>query len=174
MKFIRTYLLVLLLVSCAPIHVNYDYEKQTDFTKYKTYNYYSDIESGLSELDTKRLLNALDEALSLKGLTLSDNPDFYIDITSSEFQNSQRNSVGVGVGGSGRNVGGGISIGLPIGQPKLSRQIVFDFHDEKGIGLFWQAVSESGYNPNASPEQKEARMKSIVEKVLKGYPPQSN
>ncbi len=173
MKFIRTCLLVLLVASCAPIHVNYDYEKQTDFTKYKTYNYYSDIESGLSEFDTKRLLNALDEALSIKGLTFSDNPDFYIDITSSEFQNAQRNSVGVGVGGSGRNVGGGISIGLPIGQPKLSRQIVFDFHDENSIGLFWQAVSESGYNPNATPEQKEARIKAIVDKVLKGYPPKN-
>lgn len=171
MKFIRTYLLVFLVVSCAPIYVNYDYERQTDFSKYKTYNYYSDIESGLSELDTKRLLDALDEVLSLKGLTLSDDPDFFVDITSSEFQNAQRNSVGVGVGGSGRNVGGGISIGLPIGQPKLSRQIVFDFHDEHGIGLIWQAVSESGYNPNASPEQKEAHIKAIVEKVLKGFPP---
>lgn len=173
MKKIFALLTLITVTSCASIHVNYDYEKQTDFNKYKTYNYYSDIESGLSEFDTKRLLNALDEALSLKGLTLSDTPDFYIDITSSEFQNAQRNSVGVGVGGSGRNVGGGISIGLPIGQPKLSRQIVFDFHDENGIGLFWQAVSESGYNPNATPEQKEARIKTIVDKVLKGYPPKN-
>lgn len=171
MKFIRTYLLVFLVVSCAPIYVNYDYERQTDFTKYKTYNYYSDINTGLSELDSKRLLDALDETLALKGLTLSDNPDFFVDITSSEFQNNQRNTVGVGVGGSGRNVGGGISIGLPIGQPRLSRQIVFDFHDENGIGLFWQAISESGYNSNASPEQKAARIKAIVEKVLKRFPP---
>ncbi len=174
MKFIRTYLLVFLVVSCAPIYVNYDYEKQTDFSKYKTYNYYSDINTGLSELDSNRLLDALDEALLLKGLTLSDNPDFYIDITSSEFQNNQRNTVGVGVGGGGRNVGGGISIGLPIGQPKLNRQIIFDFHDEKGIGLFWQAISESGYNPNAGPEQREARIKTIVQKVLKGFPPKNN
>lgn len=171
MKKLLVLLVSITLTSCASIYVNYDYERQTDFTKYKTYNYYSDINTGLSELDTKRLLDALDEALSLKGLTLSDTPDFFIDITSSEFQSNQRNSVGVGVGGSGRNVGGGISIGLPIGQPKLRRQIVFDFHDENGVGLFWQAISESGYNPNAAPEQKEARIKAIVEKVLKGFPP---
>lgn len=171
MKILRYCVLFIIITSCAPIYVNYDYEKQTDFTKYKTYNYYSDLETGLSELDANRLLDALDEALSLKGLTLSDNPDFFVDITSSEFQNAQRNSVGVGVGGRGRNVGGGISIGLPIGQPKLSRQIVFDFHDENGIGLFWQAVSESGYSPNASPEQRENRIKAIIDKVLSGYPP---
>ncbi|WP_347922636.1 DUF4136 domain-containing protein [Pontimicrobium sp. SW4] len=174
MKKLLVLLTVFMVVSCAPIYVKYDYEKQTNFSKYKTYNYYSDLETGLSELDTKRLLNALDEALSVKGLALSDTPDFFVDITSSEFQNTQRNSVGVGVGGSGRNVGGGISIGLPIGQPKLNREIVFDFHDENGIGLFWQAVSESGYNPNASSEQKEIRIKAIVEKVLKGYPPKNN
>jgi len=171
MKFIRLSLLVFLVVSCAPIYVNYDYERQADFTKYKTYNYYSDLESGLSELDTKRLLDALDEVLLLKGLTLSDMPDFYVDISSLEFENNQRNNVGVGVGSGGRNVGGGISIGLPIGQPKMNREIVFEFIDEDGIGLFWQAVSESSYNPNAGPEQKESRIKAIVEKVLKGFPP---
>ena len=58
MKKILALLTVITFTSCASIYVNYDYEKQTDFTKYKTYNYYSDIESGLSELDTKRLLDA--------------------------------------------------------------------------------------------------------------------
>lgn len=66
MKFIRTFLLVFLLVSCAPIYVNYDYERQIDFSKFKTYNYYSDIETGLSELDSKRLFDTLDENLKVK------------------------------------------------------------------------------------------------------------
>ena len=46
-----------------------------------------------------------------------------------------------------------------------------DFVDENKAGLFWQAVSESSYNPNASPEQREKQMKAIVEKVLSKYPP---
>ena len=69
MKPIKTFLLLLFVASCAPIYVNYDYEKQHDFTKYKTYNYYSDLETGLSELDTKRLLYVMDEALKAKGFT---------------------------------------------------------------------------------------------------------
>ena len=171
MKPIKTFLLLLFVASCAPIYVNYDYEKQHDFTKYKTYNYYSDLETGLSELDTKRLLYVMDEALKAKGFTLSSTPDFFINITSSEFQENRNSTVGVGVGGGGRNVGGGISIGIPLGQQNVNRQIIFDFIDENGIGLFWQAVSESSFNPNAKPEERESRLKAIADKVFAGYPP---
>ena len=171
MKTHKIIVLALLIISCAPIRVNYDYEKTTDFTKYRTYNYYSDLQTGLNELDTKRLLVALDTKLQSKGFSLSETPDFFINIQSSEFQESQHNTVGVGLGGSGRNVGGGLSIGIPIGQSNINRRLVFDFIDENGNGLFWQAVSESSYNPKASPEKKEATLNAIVEKVLLKYPP---
>lgn len=171
MKFLKTLILILLMSSCAPIHVNYDYERGTDFTKYISYNYYSDMETGLSELDTKRLLDALDLKLKEKGFRLSNTPDFYIDIKSSEFQGVQRETVGVGVGGGGRNIGGGISIGLPIGQANINRQITIDFVDENKKQLFWQAVSESSFNPKSNPDKREAKLSAIVEKILSKYPP---
>lgn len=171
MKNLHVLLIVLLVMSCAPIRVTYDYERNTDFSKYKTYNYYSDINSGLSELDTKRLLDAFDTNLQARGYSLSDQPDFLIDIKSSEYQENQRSTVGVGMGGTGRHVGGGVSIGIPIGQANVNRQIQFDFVDEKGSGLFWQALSESQYNPNATPENREGLIKAIVNKVLEGFPP---
>lgn len=171
MKFIKKIALFLLIASCSPIYVNYDYDKGTDFTKYIAYNYYSDMKTGLSELDTKRLLDALDLKMKAKGFVLSDTPDFFIDIKSSEFQASQRQTVGVGVGGGGGNMGGGISIGLPIGQANVNREITIDFVDENKKQLFWQAVSESNFNPKATPEKREARLNAIVEKVLVQYPP---
>ena len=142
MKFFKIALLVLLITSCSSIHVNYDYEKGTDFSKYKTYNYYSDLETGMNEFDTKRFIEALNTKLQAKGHTLSETPDFFINIQSSEFQEAQSSSVGVGVGGGGGNVGGGISVGIPIGQSSINRRIVIDFIDENGNGLFWQAISE--------------------------------
>jgi len=163
--------ILLLVLSCSSIRVNYDYESSADFSKYKSYNYYSNINSGLSELDTKRLLDALDAGLQAKGINLSDTPDFYIDIKSSEYQENQNSSVGVGLGGGGGNVGGGISVGIPIGQSNINRQIQFDFVDENGKGLFWQAISESTYEPNATPDKREAILTAIVAKVLEGFPP---
>lgn len=172
MRFLKATILALLIVSCAPIRVNYDYDKTTSFNNYKTYQYYADMETGLSELDTKRLLNAIDSKMKAKGFSVSENPDFFIDIKSAEYQAPQRQSVGVGVGGGGRNVGGGISIGLPIGQANVNRQITIDFVDENKKQLFWQAISESSFNPKGTPEKREVRLNAIVEKVLSEYPPE--
>ena len=77
MKLLKIVGLLLLIVSCAPIHVNYDFDKATDFSKYKTYNYYSDMKTGLSDLDTKRFLDALDLKMKVKGFTLAEKPDFF-------------------------------------------------------------------------------------------------
>lgn len=163
--------MALIIMSCAPIRVNYDYERTTDFSKYKTYQYYGDMETGLSPLDTKRLLDAIDLKMKEKGFAISESPDFLIDIKSSEFKEVPRNNVGVGLGGGGGHMGGGVSIGIPIGQSNVNRQITIDFVDEKGNGLFWQAVSESVFTPNATPEKREAQLQKVVEKVLDQYPP---
>jgi len=172
MKHLTFILLLFLIVSCAPINVNYDYDKTTDFNIYKTYNYYTPLNTGLSELDSKRLMDVLDAKMQSRGFTLSDKPDFVINIQSNEYQEAQRNNVGVGLGGGGGNVGGGISIGIPMGQANVNRQIIFDFVDDSKSGLFWQAVSESSYNPKGTPEKREAQLQAIVEKVLSKYPPE--
>lgn len=161
------------LMSCSTINVNYDYEKATDFSSYKTYNYFSDMQTGMSELDTKRLIDALNVELQNRGFELTDNASFYIDIKSSEYQENQRNTVGIGMGGTGRTMGGGVSIGIPVGQANVNRQIIIDFVDDSKNGLFWQAVSEYSYNPKASPEKREALFKSMVDKVLSAYPPKN-
>lgn len=160
-------------LSCAPIYVNYDYETGTDFRKYRTYNMYPDMQTGLSELDTKRLLNNVDQFLQANGFTVSDSPDFFVNISSSEYQAERRSNVGVGVGGGGRNVGGGISVGIPIGSDDINREMVFDFIDAEKDFLFWQAISESSFNPNAIPKKREERLKAIVTKVFSKYPPKN-
>lgn len=167
------YVLVLLLMSSCGAVIHYDYEKTTDFTQYKTFNYFDDMKTGLSELDTKRLIRAIDASLEAKGMQRTENPDFFIDIMSQDIQNINNSNVGVGVGGTGSNMGGGISVGLPIGGNKNSREITIDFVDKRnGERLFWQAVSESTYNINAKPEQREANFKTLIEKIFKAYPPE--
>jgi hypothetical protein len=171
MQLLKITSLILLMVSCAPIRVNYDFDKTTNFTNYKTYNYYNDMQTGLSELDTRRFLDAFDAKMTAKGFALSDTPDFFIDIKSKEYQEAQRQTVGVGLGGGGGNVGGGISIGLPIGQANVNRHITIEFVDDNKKQLFWQAESEYSFNPNSQPEQREEKFKAVSEKVLSQYPP---
>jgi len=174
MKGLALILLILCCMSCGAVRVNYDYDKITDFSNYTTYNYYPEMETGMNELDTKRLLKAVDATMQLKGILFSEEPDFFINIQSRAFRAPQSNTVGVGVGGTGRNVGGGVSIGLPIGQPKLEREIIFDLVDSQKDELFWQAISESAFRENASPNVKEEKLQEIVAKVFSKYPPKKN
>ena len=157
---------VLFVMSCG-VTVNYDYEKGTDFTLYKTYHYFDDMQTGLSVLDAKRFFSSLDRALQDKGYVLSEEPDFIIDIKSSAYQSNQGTSVGMGVGTGG----GGVSVGIPIGEGNVSRQIIFDFVDGKTQQLIWQAVSNEPYMPENTPEAREAQFKVVIDKVLSGFPP---
>ena len=172
MKGLGYLFIVLFLVSCSSVRVKYDYDKETNYSNYSTYNYFPDMDSGLNELDTKRLIKAIDITMQNKGILLSEEPDFFINILSSSFQAPRNNTVGVGVGGGGGNVGGGVSFGIPVGQTKFTREIVFDFVDSQKDALFWQAVSESSLRDNASPNEREAILKQLVEKVFIKYPPQ--
>ncbi|SDS70804.1 DUF4136 domain-containing protein [Winogradskyella sediminis] len=172
MKALKFLFLTFLLTSCGAV-VHYDYEKSTDFNHYKSYNYFGDMKTGLSQLDTKRLIRVMDAKLESMGLTRSEHPDFFIDIFSQDIQNRTNSNVGIGVGGSGRNVGGGLSVGLPIGGQKNTRELTIEFVDDTKTGMFWQAISESNYSDNDTPKKREERFHSLVEKMFSSYPPTS-
>ncbi len=159
------------LFSCASVQVNYDYDPGTDFSAYRTYNYFSDLNTGLSNLDNERLLDAVDSVMQVKGIKLSEEPEFLINIQSQDYFKPQNSSLGVGVGGTGSNVGGGVSVGVPLGGNSLERELVFDFVDSQKNQLFWQAVTLSNLNEKASPLTREKKIKEIVSKVFAKYPP---
>ena len=171
MKNFHLYFFMICCFSCTSVRVSYDYDKGTDFSNYQTYNYFEDLETGLSELDTKRLLRAIDSTMQLRGIQYSEEPDFFINIQTREFSNPNRNTVGVGVGGTGGSVGGGVSVGLPLGGNTVDKEIIFDFVDSQKDELFWQAVTETALRENATPTEKETKLRQIVFKVLSKYPP---
>lgn len=171
MRYLLSIVLIVLLASCSSVKVNYDYDKTVDFTSYSTYNYYSDMQSGLSQLDEKRLLNALDSTLQARGYRLAEEPELFINIMSNEYRSAPSNNVGVGLGGGGRNVGGGISVGLPLGGPNMQRSIQIDLVDAQRDALVWQAVAESGLRENASPSVREDKLRAVVKKVFSKFPP---
>ncbi|MDX1365312.1 MAG: DUF4136 domain-containing protein [Arenibacter latericius] len=171
MKIMLPILLLVLLSSCGAVRVQYDYDQATEFSAYSTYNYYPDVDTGLNELDTRRLNRAIDSTMRGKGFLLSEEPDFYIAILGRTYQAARNNTVGVGVGGSGSSVGGGLSVGIPVGATKMEWEIQLDFVDTQKDELFWQAIAVSAFNANSSPQIKEEKLRAIVEKALEKYPP---
>ncbi|HEY9185532.1 MAG TPA: DUF4136 domain-containing protein [Salegentibacter sp.] len=171
MRAFNILLLFLFLVSCNTPQAVYDYDQEVNFSNYSTYALFPDFRSGLSQLDEKRLLASLENQLQQKGFSASSKADMYVNVYTDEFREQNRNSVGIGVGGSGRNVGVGVSGGIPLGGPETYLQITFDFIDVKDDALIWQAVVESKFNPDASPKERQTQFQKIVQKALEAYPP---
>uniref|UniRef100_UPI004047D9C7 DUF4136 domain-containing protein n=4 Tax=Flavobacterium TaxID=237 RepID=UPI004047D9C7 len=76
LKFIPV-LLLFVITSCSSVRVNADYDKKATFTNYKTYAY---LKSGIdkaeiSDLDKKRILYSIEEVMTSKGFSKSENPD---------------------------------------------------------------------------------------------------
>jgi hypothetical protein len=171
MKPLLLLLTTLLLISCGAT-VTVDFDEVVDFTDFTTYQFYSDIDSGLNELDNKRIMKAIDSSLQRRGFTQTESCKFYINFYASEQISNSRNTIGIGVGSGGGNVGVGVSGGIPIGGRIINQQLTIDIIDaSKGEELAWQAVIEGELKENASPEQKEAYYIAVIDKALKRFPP---
>jgi hypothetical protein len=162
----------LLFVSCAAMVV-VDYDKQTDFTKYKTYQFYRKLDSGLNELDNKRIIAAVDSLMAEKGWQRTDYNQFYIDFFADAQVINSRNTIGIGLGtgGDGITIGGGF--GIPIGGKQLNQKITIEiFEERQGQPLVWQATFEDDIREVAASEIKEKHLKEMVAEILKNFPPQ--
>lgn len=168
----RLFLLIVLttcLVSCGSAVV--DYDEGANFNAYSTYNYYPTIDSGLSELDNKRIIRAADSLLQLQGMTKSDRPQLYVNFYAKEIITNSRNTIGIGIGGGGRRGGVSVGGGIPIGGREVEQQFTLDFIDVMNDNLVWQGVLDARFKEKASPRQREMHYFKVLQKIVKKYPP---
>lgn len=173
MKSINILTIALLFVSCNAIKVNYDYERGTDFTAYSTFSYIPDMQTGIPELDEKRFFRAMDITLQTKGLKFSEEPDILIEVNSFTYETRSGNTVGLGLGGGSQGLGGGVSVGIPVGNPKLTRELEINFFDAKKDLLVWQAIGKQPYREGDVPAIKEEKMQELVSRIFEKYPPKT-
>lgn len=171
MKALKIIGILFILASCNSPRAVYDYDQQVDFQQYKTYALFPDFKTGLSQLDEQRLIRSIDNQLQSKGFTRADDPGIYVNVYTESYEQDNRSRVGIGVGGGGGNVGVGVSGGIPVGTMDNYLKLTFDFIDVEKDNLVWQAVVESPFDLNSTPEQRQQRFDKIVQKALEGYPP---
>ncbi|MGJ8743577.1 DUF4136 domain-containing protein [Polaribacter sp.] len=165
------YCLIFLLMSCSSSKVLVDYDDQTNFSEYKTYNFFENTGESLNEFDKRRILSAIDIEMQNLGFEFADVPDFFIDFKSKISKVQNNNTIGIGVGSGGRNGGFGISGGIPIGGKKLNEEITIDFVTPKKEALFWQGILNTKIKEKRTPEEKEIIYGEIIRKILKEFPP---
>ena len=170
MKLLLTIVITLFLVSCGAT-VAVDYDQKVDFSKYNSYNFYPSIQSGLSNLDDARIMQITDSLFQQRGFVKNDTPQLLINFFAKESVSASKSTIGIGIGGGGGNVGVGVSGGIPNGGRVVNQQLTVDFIDAENDDLVWQAVVEGEMKERATPQQKEAYYFSVIEKILKKYPP---
>ncbi len=171
MKQIVYTLFLVILSSCGSTYVAHDYDEQQDFLAYKTYAFFSEMDTGLSDFDQKRLLAVTDVALQAQGYVKSETPDIYIGFKTAIKEGPTRNSIGVGVGGGSGGVNIGVGGAIPIGGPQTFLELTTDFVDAKKGQLVWQAIAEKRFFVNASPNARTHFFQKIIEKSLIKFPP---
>ena len=165
-------LILLFLSSCSSIKVYSDYDRAVAFSQYKTFGFHKKgiDKAQISDLDKKRILRAIENELTKKGMTKSETPDLLVSIF-----NKEREQVDVVQynAGWGYGWGWGWNPYLWGGQTYVTTNIegtlFIDLIDAQQKELVWQGQG-IGYLTQEQ-KKKEERINEFVAKILVQYPP---
>lgn len=168
--------LVFVFAGCSSVFVNSDYDKNVDFSKYKSYAFYKGgiDKVEISDLDKKRILRAIDNQLAAKGFIKSDNPDMLVNIFTKTREEVNVNQFNAGWGygwGFGWNPwmwGGGMGMGNTV-TTNTEGTLFIDLIDAKNKELFWQGEGQGHLTKRM--EKKDENINNFVLKILAQYPP---
>jgi len=164
-------LLVVGITSCSTVKVASDYDQKVDFNQYKSFAFFKPgiDKADISDLDKKRILRAIEEKMTAKGFTKSEEPDLLVSIFTKTKENiniyENRSGYGYGWGwypwywGAGHNTVSTTSEGT----------LYIDLIDSEGKELVWQGMGTAALAKEVN--KKQDRINEIVEKILEKYPP---
>jgi hypothetical protein len=165
----------LVLSSCVSIRVASDFDKEIDFSNYTTYAFYKKgvDQVEINDLDKKRILRSIANAMESKGFSASENPDLLINFKTTSEENVAVNQDPYGYFGFGWG---------PYWSPFYGGFYTHTFHSSvEGIlyidlidattkSLVWQGKGVG--NITVSSKDRDARVDEFVTKIMENYPPQ--
>jgi hypothetical protein len=176
--------LVLLMFGAGVLaqDVRYDFDKNKDFSKYKTYKWVPIKGADQpDELTGKKVTAAVNAELATKGLTMtdSDTADLYIGYQTAIGTEKQFTSYntgwgyGPGWGGGWYGYGGGMSTSTTYGSTSTVYvgQLDLSVYDPAEKQMVWRGTATKTLDPKAKPEKKEKNIGKAVKKLLKNFPP---
>ncbi|MEZ0005822.1 hypothetical protein ABH942_001179 [Flavobacterium sp. 28YEA47A] len=166
-------LFLFVLASCSSVQVATDYDKNVNFENYKSFAFFKPgiDKVEISDLDKRRILNAIDAELTAKGITKSENPDLLVNIFTKSRQQVDVNQFNAGWGygwGWGWNpwMWGGSSTTVST---STEGTLYIDLIDARKKELIWQGEGVGVLTQNIN--KKDARIQEFVKKILEKYPP---
>jgi hypothetical protein len=173
----------MLMISCSVLgqDVRYNFDKDTDFSKFKTYKWVAIKDATpVDDLTDKQIKEALDAALTTKGLSKvdGDNADLLVGyqtaIGSEKQFTSYNTGWGYGPGWYGGGWYGGGAGGMTTGQTSTiyKGQLGVDMYDSAHHDLVWRGVASKTLDPKAKPDKRQKNLQKAVAKLMKNYPPE--
>ncbi|HKB72186.1 MAG TPA: DUF4136 domain-containing protein [Thermoanaerobaculia bacterium] len=158
--------LVLGLAGCASVTTSADYDRSTDFSKYRTYAWIENAEPIGNAIVQKRLTAAIDDQLAGKGLTKSDPPDLLVSMHARLTKQVEFETTGWGYGPGRWQTGIQTTRQeIPVGT------LVVDLVDARAKELVWRGMARRILDLMASPEEKEKATRDTVAHMFAAYPP---
>ena len=175
--------LSLMIVSSALCQdVRYNFDKNADFSKFKTYKWVTIKDAQkVDDLVDKQIKDTIDAELAKKGLTKvdTDSADLYIGYQPAIGQEKQLTSFnsggagwGYGPGWGGGWYGGGGGISTTTSSTIYTGQLALDMYNSADKDLVWRGVVTKTLDPKAKPDKRQKNMNKAVAKLLKNYPPE--
>ena len=171
MKYFLILFSALFFYSCSTVRVYSDFDRTVDFSKYKTFAFFKPQidEVALSDLDKRRILRAIDDELSSKGLSKSETPDLLIGFTTQAKEQVYVNNFNSWGWGWGFNpwFWGPNTTNIST---RIEGTLYINFIDGVSKQLIWQGKGYGGIQEYM--KDRDARIAQFVQEIIKNYPPQ--
>ncbi len=191
MKYLNSLLLlsIIFLGACSSIKVTSDYDKEVDFTKYKTFEYYGwaeDSDKILNRFQKERIEAAFGAEFAKRGLKLVEsNGDMVVSLfvvvdkktSTTAYTNHYGAGGGYGYGGMGWHGGYGAGYGgMGMGSSSttysendyLEGTLVVDVFDKVEKKMIWQSVGQKTVEEN--PKKAESNTPKVAAAIMKPFP----
>lgn len=171
-------LIILLFIgaACSSVKVSYDYDRNADFAKYKTYAFTEEsLKLPINDLNRDRIIRAVETQMAAKGFTKSDSPDVLVDlhIKAEEKMDATATTTGPGYGyGYGRyGYGGGFSTTQVSYNEYVEGTLFVNLVDASSQKIAWQGRATRTINEDASAQTREQNINDAVKQIFTKYPP---
>ena len=180
-KFAPLFVLLKSLITCktAPLEVRYNFDRDTDFSKFKTYRWVTLKDAAkIDVFRDKQVKETVDVELARKRMIRTDaeTADLYLAYQAGVDEQRQFTTYKTDWGyGSGWSKGGWYSgVGGMVTEQTTFiyvGQLAVDLYDAGNHSLVWRGVANKTIDPNATPEKQKTNLAKAIAKLLSNYPP---
>lgn len=188
-NYLYLFLVALITAGCgSSVSVTSDYDKTTDFSKYKTFSYYGWADNSdkiLTQFDKDRIESAFKSEFAKRGMTANQNNgdaiiSLYIVVDQKTSYSSYTDHYNTGMYGGmyagryrygyGAGYGMGSSTTTTTENKYAVGTLIVDVFDAKDKKQIWQGIGKKTIDEKKN--RREERINAAVAKIMKEYPVQ--